>query len=196
MKERPILFSAPMVRALLDGRKTQTRRMVRPQPDWLPEVHSTRHTGPFFWPIGSLGQQCGAPIARPYCEAGDVLWVRETTIKTPAGVTYVADRVDHFGAGGRLRKTPAIFMPRWASRITLQVTDVRVERLQAITDADAQAEGLYRNDADSWQPYEGADPLDFWEHPRQAYMALWNSINGPDADFANPWVWAITFQRT
>lgn len=166
MRERPILFSAPMIRALLAGTKTQTRRVVKPRPDWLPEVCSTRLDGPFVWPVGSLGQQCGAPLTKlPYGVPGDLLWVREAHYLTDDGdherAVYAGDEEaarQHLAAIERLERThpstvwaahkklrPSIHMPRWASRITLRITDVRVERLQDISEADAIAEGLYKS---------------------------------------------------
>ena len=181
MADKPIIFSAPMVRALLDGSKTQTRRVIKKKaafdaltiggPSWL-----------------TLAGNCDLlPInARP----GDRLWVREAVTWVSAwGWRYRADNDDltekrEAGEVGKWR--PSIHMPRWASRLTLTVTDVRVERLQEIREADAVAEGV------------DAVPMD--EVPRQASMsrrsdfaALWKSLHGPAAWGANPWVAAYTF---
>jgi hypothetical protein len=120
-----------------------------------------------------------ARFKTPYA-VGERLWVREAFTKTPAGISYAADGVTHFGAGGRLKVTPSMFMPRWASRITLEVTGVKVERLQDISEADAIAEGT--------TPGFGGGPI------RENFFCLWNSINGPFAADANPWVAAYTFR--
>lgn len=201
MKERPILFSAPMVRALLDGRKTQTRRIVKPQPDWLPEVGYTRRTDGMFWPIGSLGQQCGAPLVKcPYGLPGDGLWVREawkahSTFEgtSPRDIPrstifYMAD--DAYAPSGS-RGRPGIHMPRWASRLFLRITDVRVERLQAISPEDALAEGVYPGE----QPPVTFNRVFSSSMPVHLYGGLWEHLNGAGSWGANPWVWAVTFER-
>jgi hypothetical protein len=213
MADRPILFSAPMVRALLAGIKTQTRRALRPQPDWLPEVHSTRNdNGPFFWPVGALGQQCGRPVLASEARyvVGDRLWVREAfsysfAVKDDVEarhlmpVWYWADSdPDH---GDWSKPKPSIHMPRWASRLTLTVTDVRVERLQDISEDDAQAEGRAPCSRCGDCGWVNSGPDGGWqctEHlcgapDREWYAELWDSINGPDAWEANPWVVAVSF---
>ncbi|KAA0117839.1 hypothetical protein CIW48_26910 [Methylobacterium sp. P1-11] len=209
--DRPILFSAPMVRALLEGRKTQTRRPLKEQP-----------------PLGS-GKRCVRVLRRPLdapqehafewrslynaylgdavvrFAAGDRLWVKETWRATeewdnrppreiqPSYVRYEADPcVAH--SYGKLR--PSLFMPRWASRLTLLVTDVRVERLQDISAADAEAEGIHGELSQSlgskiWGVPHA--PVQGWEDPVSAFRDLWNGINGPDAWAANPWICAVSF---
>lgn len=184
MKERPILFSAPMVRALLAGTKTQTRRPLKqvqirseamPEPEWR-SVHTL----------------C------PYGQPGGRLWVREAWRSgrltdrfapremTPHPVWYESDGPAPDACNGKLR--PGMFMPRWASRITLEVTGVRVERLQDISVADAMAEGVVETNAN----LRGLEPCMEW---RYAYEDLWNQINGPGAWAANPWVWVVEFRR-
>ena len=203
MKERPILFSAPMVRALLAGTKTQTRRVVKPQPEWLPEVRETRRTDGFVWPIGALGQQCGAPLVKlPYGVPGDRLIVRETfrlpaeyddvkpsLVRSSAPVWYAADGRAEDGWG---KTRVSIHMPRWASRLTLKITDVRVERLQDISALDAMAEGLTWTAPGMWS-VDRTLPI-IGVNPRTVYAELWEHINGPDAWDANPWVWAVSFE--
>lgn len=190
MIERPILMSAPMVRAILGGQKTQTRRVVKPT--GAPGKHQT-HTGPV----------AEAMSACPYGQPGDRLWVKETWRVMNAGLRTIALRAspdrhgghylsqegdawwDRWGArsdGGRWQ--PSIYMPRWASRITLEVTSVRVERLQDITEADARAEGV-----DALGGRAGVSDA------RGAFCALWSSINGPESWDANPWVWVVGFRR-
>ena len=153
MKERPILFQAAMVRALLNDTKTQTRRVVKPQPDWIPEVTHASHTAGFMFPVGSLGQQCGVPLTKlPFGAPGDRLWVKETFAKNevqplsdrpPGDYIY---RAELSPIDGRTRYCatwkPSIFCTRLVSRITLEVVSVRVERLNDITEADAVAEGV------------------------------------------------------
>lgn len=173
MTDRPILFSAPMVRAILAGTKTQTRRAFPVQPP----------PGVRVGIVNNMTQRYGGP--------GDRLWVREAWRTTGCGgraddmpprdlqphpVWYVADGtapVDE--CCGKVR--PGMFMPRWASRITLNVTGVRVERLKTISHADAVAEGMAVDDA----VYD--------------YMKLWQTLNGPESWDANPWVWVVEFKR-
>ena len=212
MKERPILFSAPMVRAILEGRKTQTRRVVKPQPIYVCSK------GPDDAPVLSsqTNWASDAVIRCPYGAPGDRLWVREAFrftdvfdqdspsrvgercvdagYRTPwAPLQFEADgrrlNWEHTSAPphdeaprpGKLR--PGMFMPRWASRILLKVTAVRVERLQAISRGDAMAEGCpFPNMA------QGADP-------REWYGRLWEQINGSESWDANPWVWVVEFRR-
>ena len=215
MTERPILFSAEMVRAILAGRKTQTRRVmkVQPYPDSIVTVehyhqtvidrHGDMQPGPevfgAHWDDGEYGARC------PYGAPGDLLWVRETwrvhksydvlnaaRVYGAMGgdVAYCVDylatpRNEDFWGRGR----PSIHMPRWASRITLRITDVRVERLQAISEDDARAEGC------PYPPEWAGRFMDRDETAKTWFKSIWNTINGPGAWDANPWVWAISFER-
>lgn len=201
MKERPILFSAPMMRAILAGKKTQTRRVVKPQPPglWMkPETAViTDHHGCWAfsriapngmavaWPRGANSIRC------PYGVPGDRLWVRETWFpETPNRAIYRADGEFEDGYAGPGWR-PSIHMPRWASRIILEVTDVRVERVQAITEEDAKAEGV---------PPERAARIGADHGTLQhtlAFAVLWDSINAPRGFgwATNPWVWCLTFKR-
>lgn len=213
VKERPILFSGEMVRAILEGRKTQTRRVVKPQPPhwtWTSvkayaeaqgltqEVPSLRGPDEGYWIKPS-----------PYGQPGDRLWVRETfycdrspTPKTPeeiAEVTaedsgylfYRADGEPKWEEGGKTPWKPSIHMPRWASRLTLEVVNVRVERLQDICEADAKAEGVTLAMQEELGNPGG---LNWWQSLRQGYRVLWESINGPGSWEANPWVWVVEFK--
>jgi hypothetical protein len=191
-KERPILFSGPMIRAILDGRKTQTRRVIKPAwsrcldlddpDDRKTAVERCRHGKP-----------------------GDRLWVRETWNCLSAGtdqlilpnprpnvcaVAYQAtEKARHAKFPDSLlvdRWRPSIHMPRWASRITLEIIAVRVEQLQDITEADAIAEGIELRDGKAGV---------FQSH-KQAFAWLWHEINGPESWAANPWVWVIEFRKT
>lgn len=173
MTDRPIIFSAPMVRAILEKRKTQTRRIVK--------------DGKIRYALG------------------DRLWVRESFNATfLPGIIYKADGGSAKAAGylEEPKWKPSIHMPRWASRITLEVTGAKVERLQDISEDDAKAEGLQEFPCTGPHRGEGAT---FWsalggEHgartnPRSAFQALWEEINGDEAWLDNPWVTAITFKR-
>ncbi|THV13756.1 hypothetical protein [Rhizobium rhizophilum] len=183
MADRPILFSAVMVRALLDGRKTQTRRILKPQP-------TLNSAGLMIWDHGRDFIQ-GTPAdvaAGQLIKAGDRLWVRERTHIDGRQANYAADfhpEHDLCGLGYR----PSIHMPRWASRLTLTVTEVRVERLQEIIENDADAEG--------WPAPENRAKSGVAEirdaYPIGWYAWLWETINGPGAWDANPWVVAYTF---
>jgi hypothetical protein len=251
VRERPIPFSGEMVRAILDGRKSMTRRVVKPQPEWIeqtapgvaPYWRHSDHTGscPFdpadrdTWPV------C------PYGQPGDRLWVRETwqyadwTEDGMPWVRYEADGATRFHDSGavpeewadRLTDTwealsepanyevdnraadrrwrPSIHMPRWASRITLEITDVRVERAQEITEADAIAEGINPRTALAMNGMSYFPNLQAWaltdngipgagepEHGHRGVFAqLWDSLNAPRGYGwdANPWVWVVNFNR-
>jgi len=230
MKERPILFSAPMVRAILAGTKMHTRRLVKVRDKELHDDTDFLHGGSAevalghgSGSIGEFREQDGrwfgltgwktvCNIACPYGKPGDRLWVREsfqalfadgieerwqTNYKTGEGykVYYMAtDARQEFIDGEDDTKdtiTPSIFMPRWASRITLEVVSVRVERLQDISEADALEEGV--------PPLKTAGGLYDWtvkpRGPVGDFQALWESINGADSWDANPWVWVIEFKR-
>ncbi|MBP2230781.1 hypothetical protein J2847_004090 [Azospirillum agricola] len=205
-RDIPIIFSAPMVRALLDGRKTQTRRLAHQ------DVRSQRN------------QPLATKIRRdsPWREVqpGDRLWVRENFATSDAygypeilGVEYAADGSTLAYANGELHHKehgcaqytgpwkPSIHMPRWASRLTLIVEGVKVERLQDISEDDAEVEGVVNglHDWDCRHPYF-PDPAGYCvsgcgsSSYQEVFQRLWNSINGPDAWDANPWVVAISFR--
>lgn len=183
MTERPILFSAPMIRAILEGRKTQTRRIVSPQP---PETHVLCGVNDLFWVEGK-DEPGGCPEFKcPHGVPDQRLWVRETfqdtgpELNIEPGYVYRATDPDWDNHVG-WKWTPSIFMPRKASRITLEIVKVRVERVQQITGKDALAEGILRDD-------DGETPN---------FRQLWDSINaqrgfGWDV---NPWVFVIEFKR-
>lgn len=216
MKERPILFSAPMVRALLAGTKTQTRRAIKPQPPsieavkakagigygWIAATQRIAHwrvSGPVWAVRDLMGQE--PQLRCRYGLPGDRLWVREAWAvhaildgRPPrdidAPVTYAADGPMP-PLIGKLR--PSMFMTRWASRITLEVTEVRVERLQDISEADAIAEGIVAQHGGGWGLPAG-EHFHFSDPPI-SYWSLWEAINGPGSVEANPWVWAVSFRK-
>lgn len=226
---RPILFNTPMIRALLDGRKTVTRRPVKggqiprlDYPDheepWVAVGQQHRRYG--FVVYGKTEEACAAKLgefgACPYGQPGDRLWVRETWLEDPEDdgswgyAQYIGckgsplsdipqrfQKPDHciFRAswnGPDLRWRPSIHMPRWASRILLEVTDVRVERLQEITPDQAVAEGV---DGEICRQYLETSPVRHQcrEAEILGFAGLWNSTGG-DWD-ANPWVWVVEFRR-
>lgn len=229
MSERPILFSGAMVRAILKGRKTQTRRVAKhPLAQAAKRILTYKGNSEFDC---VLDDETGGIILCPYGQPGDLLWVRETwhpsaRLGTQYEVEYRADsstRVVDAGYEGPTPKIdaaigedkwkPSIFMPRWASRLTLRITEIRVERVAEISEEDAIAEGLTRLTKDGGQTYKWGIPDrdglpgnddDGWhwkqweQDPRQAYRYLWNSINGKKsgASFAdNPFVWVVSFER-
>lgn len=205
MKERPILFSGSMVRAILAGKKTQTRRIVKPRKD--------RFVGCELAPNEIAGEVNGGDYTNSPYMPGDRLWVRETTrsyyLKNfltgePTNALcgqYVADGEQVLNEHGfdigwwYSRKTcPAIHMPCWASRITLEVTSVRVERLQDISAADARAEGISDFVGGWWCEHDDAEQIAGMT-PEDGYKHLWERINGPGSWDANPWVWVLEFKR-
>lgn len=186
-RSRPVIFSAPMVRAILDGRKTQTRRIVKRYEEFGCLTGDCLH---------QHRNECAASLTAscPYGAPGDRLWVREnwrplmdhlSECTGPKDIRYAASVSEAEWAISKWR--PSIHMPRWASRITLTITNVRVQRLRTISEADAIAEGcpavsLHALDCSSTPPSE---------HFRQ----LWERINGSGSWEQNPWVWALTFER-
>lgn len=218
MTERGMLFSAPMVRALLDGSKTQTRRALKRQP-WAScsiEEGSDGESPFVYSALGGAGpghdvEESRTPCRCPYGKPGDRLWVRETfalSVVDPDGgapeddpenydVIYRAD--DQLGggwrdAGGNVIAAPwkpSIHMPRWASRILLEITGVRVEKLQDIKEADARAEGVTIEDRHTVGYCAG----EFLPPAIRAYRELWAQINGAGSWDANPFVWVVEFKR-
>lgn len=201
MKERPILFSGPMIRALLAGTKTQTRRAVKPRQ--CPDIGCELAAGEIAGEIGKTLYRLS-----PYGAPGDRLWVRETWARdsedgalfyrADVGTGNEADDWQHnidVGASG-YRWRPSIHMPRAASRITLEITGVRVERLLDISQKDCIAEGIESVDAGVWRDYGFPEPcVDGFATPRKSYLSLWEQINGPGSWYANPWVWVVEFRR-
>lgn len=189
-KERGLIFNGEMVRAILDGRKTQTRRVLTPRQ--LRMIEAAASAGECY-PLNS-GQrhENSQSYYREWCpfgKTGDRIWVRETFNVDPYGYSYRADGdwigdMKRNGAFGCDEKwTPSIHMPRWASRILLEITDIRVERLNDISECDAKAEGA---------PTECCVIGD--KH-FLGFRSLWKTIYGEESWRANPWVWVIEFKR-
>lgn len=235
MPEKPILFSGPMVRAILDGRKTETRRVIKPQPEFSePQtawMDGEGHSGSGWYCYNIEYPDEGSEFYRcPYGSPGDTIWVREThSIESNLGIDSSTTYSPPFDDGRPIRWgeseeeryweqchyratdpppeicceslkcrqcaendygphwRPSIHMPRWASRITLRVTDVRVEMLQEITEAGCMAEGL--------APMCNHDTE---EDLRMAFTVLWDSIGAKRGHSweSNPWVWVVTFEAT
>ncbi|MGH2421871.1 hypothetical protein ACRCF9_15330 [Pseudomonas canadensis] len=197
IKERSILFSAPMVRAILEGRKTVTRREVKKQAalDCLAAGFE-----PTFLALPGNSDLC------PYGKPGDRLWVRETWARVdncdPGYLTFAATypgclppELENIPATNEIHWKPSIHMFRCDSRILLEITDVRVERLQDITKEQAKAEGvrLYTDHAElgDWWHVEGIET--YSTDPRKSFELLWSSVGGNWK--ANPWVWVVEFKR-
>lgn len=224
--EGPILFKADMVRAILEDRKRQTRRLVKwnrassglPQTHlhdfrraWVdrgfPNDHGEYRNWylhvPFAHPDDGMNGGDLDPIARihcPYGDAGDHLWVKEPVCWSPENDNFYFT-ADNQGCGSRFyhekrgchpNALRSIFLPRWASRLTLEITGVRVERLQDISEADAKAEGVLESD---WEDQIPGGPLSTAYVARHAFESLWAKINGRNSWDANPWVWVIEFHR-
>jgi hypothetical protein len=205
MTERPIMCG-PLVRAILDGAKTQTRRVVKPQPpeilpSYAPKVYWPDRDRHMTW-AGSAaylqferpGDYDGQQVMRggfgfrcPYGQPGDRLWVRETWRSYPDGIVYRADYRDtDFADAVHAPWRASIHMPRSASRIALEVTGVRVELLQDITEEDAMAEGV---EPELVPPDGGSVP-----HV-EGYRRVWEGLHGAGAWDLNPWVWVVSFVR-
>lgn len=215
MKETPILFSAPMVRAILEGRKTQTRRIMKRQPT------IDGQTGDWLFTYSDGGQEV-SPIEQwidiqvklhcPYGKVGDRLWVRETFGAHPDynppynfnQFVYRATDPD-WETTENWKWKPSLFMPRSASRITLEITDISAELLQDISMRDAISEGI-----ESFRPVPGdgspetlykrysnvgGRPGNWIAHPELSFRSLWEKINGPDSWAQNPYVWVVKFKQ-
>ena len=228
VKERPILFSAPMVRAILDGRKTVTRRPVKgcqiPVEDtsvaagerhrWMAIAQRDPRYG--FGVFGATEAECAKELEEfapcPYGRRGERLWVRETwycdhdevmrgpylkpddldigEAREDGTLVYAADGLTPYEADQPVWK-PSIHMPRWACRILLEITDVRVERLQDITYEQAAAEGVHRGSLREWCASDEGGACH--KYPIPAFRDLWQSTGG-DWD-PNPWVWVVEFKQ-
>lgn len=249
-RERPIIFSSEMVRAILDGRKTQTRRIIDLSDKAVMSLGQRKlgwTCNPAMARVGDVGRMVAALAGKrrevaseqisvparhpddsripwdacgyervycPYGDPGDRLWVRENfrftedidgreVLEFQAGGTrLIARNRDGLPSAvhGEHRCTsilpkwrPSIHMPRWASRITLELTEVRVERLRDISEEDAQAEGAHRLPNDDYDPGDPADDPEF--SYVQGFKAIWERINGPESWNDSPWVWVLAFRR-
>jgi len=239
VKERPILFNSAMVRAILEGRKTVTRRPVKGLqiPNEDPSKGETRHRWSAvgqchprygFCVFGETEEECAMELAEfgacPHGRPGDRLWVREawqgplvdddemradpswwkdmSPYQNTAHCSYRAsgDSCEFTDPDGNMqcRWKPSIHMPRWASRILLEITAVRVERLHDISEDQAVAEGVERpeniRDVDVWDGAE-RELFNAMNQPRDRFKRLWADINGAESWDANPWVWVVEFKR-
>ncbi len=230
MKERGMIFNGEMVRAILDGRKTQTRRVMKAQPEsnqlgLLLITDSTKRSdiGKYHWAeSNATGNHVRSNLFLcPFGAVGDRIWVRETWAEAGASAPdlklYRANYPEHVPSiyenvppAEEIRWTPSIHMPRTASRILLEITDVRVERLNAISEQDAQSEGVHNEVWDQTVVARNYAVIDeffqFWSKDmphyvemnqlyRSSFRSLWESIYGAENWQANPWVWVISFKR-
>lgn len=232
MKERGMIFNSEMVRAILDGRKTQTRRIMKVQPkpcnhanwpDYSPDPQWKSYPGGWCCAVCANGttidhRHHAKGITCPYGTVGDRIWVRETfqgplfdyeqmesyledssKFEKPEFCQYAADgkpAPEYYDADDNLRHgwRPSIHMPRWASRILLEITDVRVERLREISQADAETEGVGKLKKGFWKNYQPGW-TEFQLTARGSFATLWKSIYGDESWYADPWVWVIEFKR-
>jgi len=230
VKERGMIFNAEMVRAILDGRKTQTRRIMKVQPEnselglsRIIDSSVAKEVGMYFW---CQADACGVkrrskPFPCPFGAVGERIWVRETWAEAGASAPdlklYRANYPEHVPSHyenvppvDEIRWTPSIHMPRWASRITLEITGVRVERLDEISEEDAIAEGMQgvicpccKDDPDySTTQYDPQTLAAVDEIPCRAcdsnkskFFTLWDSIYGESEHCMGNWVWVISFKR-
>lgn len=215
--EHPIIFSAPMVAAILAGRKTMTRRLVKPPVEG--DFADLDDDGSYWWSgLAAHERRC------PYGKPGDHLWVRETfryyfdapdlwdCIQYRQDMSKRKPDVDHMdnetgfafeqrceclesGEGAETRWRSPIHMPRWASRITLEITEIRVQRLHDISESDAKAEGVEELPGGFYRAYHPMPGQVACLLARISFGQLWASIHGTDSWHANPWVWVLTFRR-
>ena len=207
MTTRPILMCGESVAGILAGRKTQTRRIVKPDKSWV-KFYDGDKAAAFEafhrdsgkpWNCGGINWQSENELLSPNYQVGQMLWVKETFKDFPDGDVFYAE--SFMLPDGKIavpvhaddnyddwRWKPSIFMPRAASRLTLELTDVRVEKLQAITEADAIAEGMNPIRAKMAGSAITVGPID-------DYRELWEKINGKGSWAKNPWVWKLTFKR-
>lgn len=215
MKERPIIFNAEMVRAILGGRKTQTRRLV---PEWQLPSETKQDAGDYpdnrwmaiaqrdrrwgFGVFGATEESCAAQLTESLCPFGsrdDRLWVRETFAVGLCTKSTMAYRATHKpedldeGWDERIRWKPSIHMPRYASRINLIITNAHVQRLNDISESEAMEEGV--PPAGSLAQGGYLTPMGDFATAKVAFQRLWESIYGEESWRSNPWVWAIEFKR-
>ena len=221
MKERPIIFSTQMVRAILRGAKTQTRRVIPVLPKRGYSLHQISEDKFCFRKVHKNGDATHSDVFRRPCDVGDLLWVRETFVgpiyddvddpysdddfENPDHCIYKADKdetPEYVDMDGNIRRgwIPSIHMPRWASRISLLVKSVRAEPLRDISDTDAMREGLYLSFLRGTpmpiaMDWDGNEKVLVAGVPKRDFETLWRSLypDGQKSWGANPWVWVIDF---
>lgn len=212
MREIPILFSTPMVQAILEGRKTQTRRVIKPQPQivsdyewhWGGTRPKAKRAGGAISSYGVDAVEHGSSsmvFQCPYGKLGDLLWVRETWGYSPGfyqndapwNIIYRADGDDQMSGLGRWY--PSIHMKKENARIWLEVVSVRVERLHNMDYKDALAEGIFHHAGLDGYVSSKLGTDFHCSDPTISFMKLWCDINGPESWDANPWVWVVEFKK-
>lgn len=205
MTERGMIFNSEMVRAILDGRKTQTRRIIKDCTVGKDPISKFIQIGKKF--IGCYPEDVPELIREccPYGVPGDRIWVRGTWAEAGASApdlklyranypAHVPTHYENVPPAEDVRWTPSIHMPRWASRITLEITGVRVEQLKSISEEEARSEGVARLREGFWKHYQPG----WTQHQlsaRGSFATLWDSIYGSGEWYRNPWVWVIEFKR-
>ncbi|HHT2831407.1 TPA: morphogenetic protein [Klebsiella aerogenes] len=202
MTERGMIFNGEMVRAILDSRKMQTRRIVKGTDGAVKFCKEWDINGEEIFVVLGEKDHTGmnpvlGTISCPFGGVGDRIWVRETWARynidqDSHDMAYRATAPEDWPEGGRWR--PSIHMPRWASRILLEITDVRVERLREISQSDAEAEGVEKLKKGFWKNYQPGW-TEFQLTARGSFATLWKSIYGDESWYADPWVWVIEFKR-
>jgi hypothetical protein len=204
MKERGILFSSPMVRSILDGRKNQTRRIVKPQPTFERDGLLSHPKLAGHFALHVFGPCMAKLVPCPYGAIGDRLYVKEAIVRVGQrykgrdAALYEADYAPTLldSWPWQRPRLPGMFLPRGLSRITLEITGLRVELLQAITEVDAAAEGVERDTAPCDHTRQSCEDVGCMGPTyRSTFAELWAAINGADSWKANPWVWVVEFKR-
>ena len=193
MTDRPMLFKGDMVCAILDGKKTMTRQLYKPP------------NGGVQWNLRDIPGMRQILRNCPYGQVGDRIWVRESWQAWAECDKIKADQLPvdarlrlNYPADGNTwpnRIRPSIHMPRWASRLTLEITDIKIERLQDISDNECKLEGVSITNYDGVIPVCHVDGHFHHTLLQGSFALLWESINGQDSWAANPWVWVICFKR-
>ena len=222
MKSRPILFSKDMVEAILQGRKTQTRRIIKdsfngcwtgsngsiqPGGHPCPNDPVVMHPGELIKDYEGQHHQYEAEVVEawfhcstmdklakcPYGKKGDIIYARETIWTNTKTGRILYEKPKFPPFPENWKATPSIHVPKKHARIWLQITDIRVERLMSISEGDAIAEGIKQRESGLWEDYSPKF-MSFWIDPIRSYFSLWDSINGEKSHRVNPWVWVIEFE--
>ncbi len=210
---KPILFSTPMVQAIMNGTKTQTRRIIKPQPDfdsaWKNLGAPTEEIPNMDFNNGLLGVSYGkgvghcVPNVKIRYTKNDILWVRETFYDGADSIPYIfkagypdnlPEHIENIPGEDELKWKPSIFMPKNACRIFLEITNIRVERLQDISEDDATAEGVMI-DPEGLECWDYLNKRWHWHTPICSFETLWHAINGAKSWDENPWLWVVEFEK-
>jgi hypothetical protein len=189
--QRGILFSKPMMESNIEGRKMETRRVIKNLPDGVDFI-GVNEDGTFAVMGPCFEYACWGNIKSPYGQPGDILYARET-IWTDQDTGIIAYEKDLCYEGGKWKCTPSIHMPKNHSRFWMEILDVKSEKLLDISEASAIAEGIELFQKGVWLDF--VNKGQFLQCPRQSYFSLWDSINGKESHLLNPWVWAVKYKE-